>query len=271
MSSKNWACCGSPFTDHGDTNDSANGAYKTTETHEDDRPHSMRPLMRAKLAKLVPKLMQWKSRGISVQRFSPLPDHGELLYPHLSGITIDHSSVTRFAHYLRRRYHLTDFAVSITFASAQQSRELNNQHRQIDHATDVLSFPQLSLTPGEPPPSTSSTFTHGAHLGDVVICVAKVFDYAARENPALQKMSREETMGHLHHKLLFTITHGFLHLIGHDHMEPNEAQLMAQEEAACLNQWPSHHRSVIKLRSRRLDFRVRKRSPWSRIHLKSSN
>ena len=227
--------------------------------------------MREQLAKLVPKLVPWTNDGISVQRFSPLPPQGELIYPHLYDITADHSSVAKFVCYLRRRYHLTDFAVNITFASAEQSRKLNRQHRQINHATDVLSFPQLSLNPGEPPPNTPSTFSQGTHLGDVVICVAKVFDYAARENPALKQMSREQVMIHLHHKLLFTITHGFLHLIGHDHMEPNEAQHMAREEAACLNQWPSHHRSVIKLRSRRLDFRVRKRSPWSRIHLKSSN
>ena len=79
---------------------------------------------------------------------------------------------------------------------------LNEQWRGIGKATDVLSFP----------------LDEGAALGDVVISV----ETAARRVDAPHWRLEDE--------LLFLLIHGVLHLLGHDHMEPEERGLMEAAE-----------------------------------------
>ncbi|WP_337411940.1 rRNA maturation RNase YbeY, partial [[Ruminococcus] torques] len=94
--------------------------------------------------------------------------------------------------------------------------EINRMQRQIDRATDVLSFPMADYeTPGDfshldEDAGLFHPDTGELMLGDIVISVDKVFEQA-------------EEYGHsLLREYAFLIAHSMLHLFGYDHMEEVE-------------------------------------------------
>ena len=96
-------------------------------------------------------------------------------------------------------------------------RTLNRDYRGQDRATDVLSFPvheppQLDRPPGEMP----------LMLGDVVL---------ARET--VQRDSASAGVG-LADRVSHLVVHGVLHLLGHDHDEPDAERRMHALESRTL-------------------------------------
>lgn len=93
--------------------------------------------------------------------------------------------------------------ISIRIVDAEEGQELNNQWRQKDYATNVLSFPSdLPEELGLP------------LLGDLVIC-APVVEREADE----QQKTLTSHWAHM-------VIHGTLHLLGYDHIEDDEAEAM---------------------------------------------
>lgn len=94
-------------------------------------------------------------------------------------------------------------------------KELNAEHRKIDRATDVLSFPMLELTPGEPivvGPLELDPETGRLMLGDMVISVERA-------------RAQAEEYGHsLTRELCFLAVHSTLHLLGYDHEKSEEEE-----------------------------------------------
>ena len=127
--------------------------------------------------------------------------------------------------------------VGLVVTDDKTVQELNRQFRGLDEVTDVLSFsashsghwegdPQESdeaspesvdseelnfvLPPGEPSP-----------LGEVIISFPQTIRQAQERN------------GPVKQELALLIIHGVLHLVGYDHMEPeDEAQMQAKERSA---------------------------------------
>jgi probable rRNA maturation factor len=110
---------------------------------------------------------------------------------------------------LVRKLELRGVALAVTLTTDRRIRTLNRRWRQKDHATDVLSFPGGPPPPGWPGPLV---------LGDVVISLDTARRQAKHEGRTLA--------GELDRYL----THGLLHLLGHDHRRPKEAQRMAAFE-----------------------------------------
>lgn len=103
--------------------------------------------------------------------------------------------------------------VSIVFADDETIRDINSEWRGQDKPTNVLSFPAYPIEPGDLP---------GPMLGDIVI---------ARETVAREALELDKTFDeHLTHLLV----HGFLHLLGYDHMETEEAEEMEGLETGIL-------------------------------------
>ena len=100
--------------------------------------------------------------------------------------------------------------ISVVLCGDAFIRELNREWRGYDAPTNVLSFPA-----GGDPASAPL-------LGDIVIA----FETASREAFEAGKPLRD----HVAHLLV----HGFLHLIGHDHVEAAEAAMMETLERAIL-------------------------------------
>lgn len=101
--------------------------------------------------------------------------------------------------------------LSIRVVDADEGRALNRQWRGRDYATNVLSFPANALPGGGP-----------RLLGDLVLCAPVVLTEAKSQG----KPAR-------HHWAHLTI-HGVLHLAGHDHERPEDAERMEAIERKLL-------------------------------------
>ncbi|MBO5259271.1 MAG: rRNA maturation RNase YbeY [Agathobacter sp.] len=120
--------------------------------------------------------------------------------------------------------------VNLTLTDNEGIHEINKNFRDIDRATDVLSFPMLSYeNPGdfsfleEESEDDFNPDTGEALLGDIVISVDKVKEQA-------------ESYGHsTKREFAFLIVHSMLHLFGYDHMEEDEAAVMEQKQKEILD------------------------------------
>lgn len=100
--------------------------------------------------------------------------------------------------------------------------EINRELRQVGRPTDVLSFPEFELTPGQlPDPEDADPGTGLIPLGDMVLSMERV---AAQAREYGHSKRRE---------LSYLVTHSVLHLLGYDHLDegPMKAQMRAREEA----------------------------------------
>jgi len=97
--------------------------------------------------------------------------------------------------------------LSIRIVDADEGQILNEQFRGSTGATNVLSFPFENESP-EPLPL----------IGDIVICAPVVLKEACEQNKTLN--------AHWAHMII----HGVLHLLGYDHQNENDANLMESLE-----------------------------------------
>lgn len=110
--------------------------------------------------------------------------------------------------------------ISVRFVDNEQIRELNSQYRNIDSATDVLSFPL-----GENGDYDRNPGTNAVLLGDIVISIQRAMEQA-------------EEYGHsLDREIAFLTVHSMLHLLGYDHVDGGlEAVRMREKEETVLTQ-----------------------------------
>lgn len=126
------------------------------------------------------------------------------------------------------KFNQKKFEVSINFVSSDEIKELNKKTRNIYKETDVLSFPNLNLKPMakikiKDFKDDINPESRNLMLGDVIIC-----EQVAKGNA--------ETYGHSYEReLCYLVLHGFLHLIGFDHMEEEDKKVMRALEEAVLN------------------------------------
>ena len=103
-------------------------------------------------------------------------------------------------------------------------REINRTSRNIDSATDVLSFPMFELAPGELPADWTEyedPDTGLVPLGDMCISLERA-------------IAQAKEFGHTTRREVGYLTiHSMLHLLGYDHLYegPQKRQMRAREEA----------------------------------------
>lgn len=113
--------------------------------------------------------------------------------------------------------------VGVTFTNDVGIRTINRQYREVDSATDVLSFPQFSreeagsVGPGGIPENPIM-------LGDIIVSLPTALRQAQEYGH-----SRERELGYL-------LVHGFLHLVGHDHEDEAERKAMRDLEERILGE-----------------------------------
>ncbi|MEM6461822.1 MAG: rRNA maturation RNase YbeY [Pseudomonadota bacterium] len=112
-----------------------------------------------------------------------------------------------------QRFRRGGSELSVVFADDAVMRTLNSRWRARDQSTNVLSFPARALHPGQEP---------GPLLGDIVL---------ARETIARE--AAELSIDFDNH-LIHLLVHGFLHLLGYDHVVDADAGVMENHETRIL-------------------------------------
>ncbi len=144
----------------------------------------------------------------------------ESLMP-LSERGVTESQIRGLIVYLIRSLFLDpECEVSLAFVTEDAMADLHIQWMNEPGSTDVLSFPMDDLHAG-----TAQNLSGPGILGDIVICP----EVAQRQADAAGHSLVDEC------ELL--ITHGMLHLLGHDHYEPEDHVAMFSLQEQLLDQW----------------------------------
>ena len=116
-----------------------------------------------------------------------------------------------YIEYLFNYMNIKDAVMSIIIVDNTEIHKINKEYRGIDRETDVISF---ALEEGEDIEEPVKT------LGDIYISIDKVYEQAKEYGHSVKR------------ELFFLVTHGFLHLLGYDHMnkEDEEKMFSLQEE-----------------------------------------
>ena len=112
--------------------------------------------------------------------------------------------------------------MTITLTTPEEIRKINKQYRNIDKATDVLSFPMFEKEELDEK-IKNKDFLYEDVLGDIIISIDKVKEQA-------------EEYGHsFERELSYMLVHGFYHLMGYDHIEEEDKKVMRPKEEKILN------------------------------------
>lgn len=127
-------------------------------------------------------------------------------------------------------YHCPyEVEVSVTLTDNDTIHRINKEFRNIDRATDVLSFPMIEYeTPAdfsavEDMEDVFNPDTGNLMLGDIMISVEKVMEQARIYGHSVTR------------ELAFLTAHSMLHLFGFDHMEEEERKDMEQRQEELLH------------------------------------
>src|SRR3712207_2871254 len=114
------------------------------------------------------------------------------------------------------------YEISLTFVDNESIREINRENRDIDKDTDVLSFPMLDYPKGKVYKEVYKDYEfmpqdldgENLVLGDIVLSLEKA-----------EEQSKEYGHSFLRESC-YLIIHSILHLLGYDHMEEDEKNIM---------------------------------------------
>ncbi len=114
--------------------------------------------------------------------------------------------------------------INVLVTDDQGIRAINKASRNMDTATDVLSFPMFDLEAGNPPADWSAYLdpeTGLCPLGDMCISAERA-------------IAQAKSFGHSARREIGYLTiHSVLHLLGYDHLDegPEKAKMRSREEA----------------------------------------
>ena len=112
--------------------------------------------------------------------------------------------------------------VDVLITNDEAIHQVNLDMRGVDRSTDVLSFPEFDLTPGQLPEAEDADPGTGlVPLGDMVIS----WEHVTAQAKEYGHSNRRE--------LAYLVVHSVLHLLGYDHLDegPMKAQMRQREEA----------------------------------------
>lgn len=136
----------------------------------------------------------------------------EIVFTKLTDQELDTSWEADYPRIMEKALQLTnrnpDSVCSVIFVSPEQIHEINRTYRNVDRPTDVISF---ALQDDD---SNILIEEEEEELGDIFINVQAVKDQAKEYGHSLQREAD------------FLFCHGLLHLLGYDHMVPEDEKIM---------------------------------------------
>ncbi|MBF0715279.1 rRNA maturation RNase YbeY [Gemelliphila palaticanis] len=112
--------------------------------------------------------------------------------------------------------------LSVSFVGLEEIHSINKEYRGIDRPTDVISFALNDKTEDEIEIIGGDETNY---LGDIIICVEKIEEQAKEYNHSFER------------ELGFLAVHGFLHLLGYDHMTEDEEKIMFSKQNKILEEY----------------------------------
>lgn len=112
--------------------------------------------------------------------------------------------------------------ISITLTTPEHIRKINNEFRQIDKETDVLSFPMFEKNELDEMVEKQDNLVPET-IGDIIISVQRVEEQAKEYGHSFER------------ELAYMVVHGFYHLMGYDHMVEEDKVVMREKEENVLN------------------------------------
>lgn len=121
--------------------------------------------------------------------------------------------------------------VSLLFVDNDEIKEINNETRGIDRATDVLSFPMLDYEDKKVFKEMYKNYDFAQSdfdgdelvLGDVVLSLERALEQSEEFNHSFEREAS------------YLVVHSILHLLGYDHMEEEDKVIMRKREEEILN------------------------------------
>lgn len=107
--------------------------------------------------------------------------------------------------------------ITITLTTPEEIRKINKEYRNIDKETDVLSFPMFEKVELEEK-IKNKDFLYEDILGDIIISIEKVKEQAKEYGHSFER------------ELSYMLVHGFYHLMGYDHIQEEDKQVMRPKE-----------------------------------------
>ena len=101
-------------------------------------------------------------------------------------------------------------------------KKINNEYRNIDKETDVLSFPMFEKNEIDELIQNQNNVVEDV-LGDIIISVDRVKEQAVEYGHSFER------------ELAYMVVHGFYHLMGYDHMNDDEKSVMRAKEENILS------------------------------------
>ena len=114
--------------------------------------------------------------------------------------------LNNYIEYVVHKLDLSKCEFSIIIVDNKKIHEINKEYRNVDRETDVISFAMED--------NMDVKYDDFRLLGDIYISIDKVY-------------SQAKEYGHSNlREICFLATHGILHLLGYDHMEPEDEKEM---------------------------------------------
>lgn len=142
--------------------------------------------------------------------------------------------VEQIAEYsLKQEGLIIDWELSITLVDNETIKDINSKFRNIDSATDVLSFPMLDYHPGK---VFKECFSNNSFkdadldegklvLGDIVLSLERALEQSIEYNHGFLR------------EVCYLTVHSILHLLGYDHMESLDKENMRTREEEILKKF----------------------------------
>ena len=132
------------------------------------------------------------------------------------GYKEDYSYLEKVILLALKKEEVENAVFSIVFVSEERIQDINRECRGIDRVTDVISFAFEEA---------GNVFCPECRfLGDIYICIPRMEEQANEYGHSVKR------------ELSFLTVHGILHLLGYDHMNPEEEKVMFARQEMILNE-----------------------------------
>lgn len=189
--------------------------------------------------RLVSSYFLRSSHRLSTRWFAGTGEIG--FYNEQTDLKVDEVKMVEMASNIRKLLGYESYGLTLTLVADEEMQDANSNSRGVDKPTDILSFQMHEcVTPGvlkKPQFDIPDLY----HLGDILVDVP----YVIRQRDEDMEWEYEEdddrgvsaamvNVGSVETRIHMLLVHGMLHLVGYDHIEDEDFQLMADKEEELL-------------------------------------